>query len=223
LIDAIRTGGSDDAELAEAVLAGLVRADDEGNQLTDDEICQVVMQLITAGYETTSTALANGVHALCDHPHQRSRFECAGPAGVRSAVEEMLRFAGPQAGLFRTAADDVELSGCPIPKNAKIRVAFAWANHDEETFRDAGSFDIARNPAELRNHLAFGLGPHACIGAPLARAELAAALETLFRRLPGLELDPDHPPQRNTAKLTITGFTSLHIRWDPGRARTRRQ
>jgi cytochrome P450 len=161
--------------------------------------------------------VANGVHALCGHPEQRARFEAAGPVRVKAAVEEMLRFAGPQAGLFRTAAGDVELGGCPLPKNAKVRAAFASANHDEGTFPDADTFDITRDPAELRAHLAFGLGPHACIGAALARAELAAAFETLFRRLPGLELDPDNPPERNTSKLTITGFTHLHLRWDPTR------
>src|SRR5581483_10684796 len=197
-------------------------AEDGGNRLSDEEICQVTMQLVTAGYETTSTALANGVHALCTHPDQRARFERADQDGVRNAVEEILRFAGPQAGLFRTTARDVELGGCPIPAGAKIRAAFASANRDEEAFRDAGSFDIARDRAELHNHVAFGLGPHACIGASLARAELAAALETLFRRLPGLELDPGDPPVRNTTKLTITGFARLPIRWDPAGVRPSR-
>jgi cytochrome P450 len=221
LIDGIRAGESATTELADAVLADLVHVEDEGDRLTDEEICQVTMQLITAGYETTSTALANGLHALCEHPDQRTAFEASDRMGVRAAVEEILRYAGPQAGLFRTAAHDIELSGCPIPKNGKVRAAFASANHDEQAFRDADSFNITRSPVELRKHLAFGLGPHACIGASLARAELVAAFGTLFRRLPGLELDAEVPPTRNTSKLTITGFTSLRIRWDPDRVHGR--
>jgi hypothetical protein len=220
LIDAIRAGQAID-ELDHGVLAGMAHAEDEGARLSDEEICQVAMQLITAGFETTSTALANGTHALCTNPEQRARFEAADQAGVKAAVEEILRFAGPQAGLFRATSSNVELGGCPIPGNAKVRAAFASANHDESEFHRAGSFDITRAPAELRTHLAFGLGPHACIGAALARAELVAAFETLFRRLPGLQLDPDDPAERNTTKLTITGFTRLPIRWDPARVQER--
>jgi cytochrome P450 len=216
LIDAIRAGEEDaiGPDLAEGVLAGLVHADVEGTRLNDDELRLAVMQLITAGFETTSTATANGIHLLCSHPQQRALFEAGDENVVRMAVEEIVRFMSPLEGLFRTTNHDVELGKCPIPAGAKIRAVFAAANRDEEQFTDAGSFRIDRDPAELRKHIGFGLGPHACIGAALARAELRIVLETLFRRLPGLWIDESKPPIRSKA-LVINGLTELNIRWDP--------
>jgi cytochrome P450 len=221
LIDAARTGdpATHGGHLDEGVMTALVRAEIEGTRLTDEEIQQIAMQLIVAGYETTSTAFLNGVHTLCTHPEQRQRFEAADEHGVTQAVEEILRFAGPQAGLFRTTNHDVQIAGCPVPKDAKVRAAFASANHDEDTFTAAHEFRLDREPAEVRSHLAFGLGPHACIGAALARAELRIAFETLFRRLPGLDLDPNRAPVRNSSMLTITGFSELYVRWDPAAVR----
>lgn len=220
LIEAVRTGGaaSIGENLDSGVLAALVRAEYEGTQLTDEEIRWAVLQLITAGYETTSTATVNGVHLLCTHPEQRALFEAADQDGAKWAVEEIIRYAAPLEGLFRTTNEDVEINGCPIAAGTKVRAVFASANRDDAQFTDAASFRIDRDPAELRRHLGFGQGPHACIGAALARAELRVAYETLFRRLPGLQIDPDRPPVRNTI-LIINGFKELHIRWDPARVR----
>jgi cytochrome P450 len=215
LIDAVRAGeaASVGPSLDTGVLAGLVRAEYEGTHLTDEEIRWICLQLITAGYETTSTATANGVYLLCSHPEQRALFE-SDSSRAKAAVEEIVRYASPLEGLFRTANTDVEIGGCPIPKDAKIRAVYASANRDPDVFSDAGSFRIDRDPAELRAHLGFGLGPHACIGAALARVELRIALGTLFRRLPGLELDPERPAVRNDI-LIINGYREVHVRWDP--------
>jgi hypothetical protein len=216
LIDAIRSGASyANEQLDTGVLAALVRAEHEGSRLTDYEVCQIAMQIVVAGYETTSTALLNGVHALCTHPAQRELFVNADSEGIALAIEEILRFVGPQAGLFRTALADTEIGGCPIPKDGKVRVAFASANRDQTVYQDAAEFRIDRNPAEVRRHVAFGRGPHVCIGAALARAELRIALATLFRRLPDLDLDPEGRAVRNNSRLTITGFQALDVRWSP--------
>jgi cytochrome P450 len=222
LIDAIRSDTADaiSPDLAGGVLAGLVHAEVEGTRLTDNEILHMVMQLVTAGFETTSTATANGVHLLCTHPEQRALYAGGDAECQRFAVEEIVRFASPLEGLFRTCNEDVTISGCPIPKGSKIRAVFASANRDDAQFADAGEFRIDRDPAELRKHLGFGLGPHACIGAALARAELQIVFKTLFTRLPGLELDTSRPPVRSTV-LTINGFKELHIRWDPAQAQSR--
>lgn len=220
LIDAFRAGNESagGSAFSEGVLASLIRAEHEGTGLSDLEICQIAMQLIVAGYETTSTAIVNGVHALCAHPDQRQLFIDGDADLKKQAIEEILRFAGPQAGLFRTAGEDVEIGGCPIPKNGKVRVSFASANRDGAAFTDAEQFRTDRGLSKSRAHLAFGQGPHACIGAALARAELSVAFETLFRRLPGLELDLAHVPVRNTTMLTINGYRALHVRWDPATA-----
>ncbi|HEY1970246.1 MAG TPA: cytochrome P450 [Pseudonocardia sp.] len=223
LIEAVRSGeaASIGDNVDSGVLAEMVRAEYEGTRLTDEEIRWAVLQLITAGYETTSTATANGVFLLCTHPEQRARFEATDRDGAKRAVEEIIRYAAPLEGLFRTTNQDVEINGCPIAAGTKVRAVFASANRDEAQFTDAASFRIDRDPVELRSHLGFGQGPHACIGAALARAELRIAYETLFRRLPGLEIDPDRPPARNTI-LIINGFKELYIRWDPALVRPAR-
>ena len=220
LVNAIRSGRADTIgpELDTGVLADLVRAEYEGSSLSDEELKFFCLQLIVAGYETTSTATVNGVQLLCTHPDQRAKFEQADDMGVRTAVEEIVRYISPLEGMFRTTTQDTELDGCPIPKGSKVRCVYASANRDERAFTDPHRFDIERDHAELRVHLGFGQGPHTCIGAALARAELRIALETLFLRLPGLELDPEHTPVRNTAFI-INGFRELHVRWDPATVR----
>lgn len=214
LIDAIRAASGTEpvGALSGGILAALVNAEDEGSQLSDEEIRLVCMQLITAGFETTSTATASGVYLLCTHPSQRQLFQ-ANPQSVRMAVEEILRYSSPLEGLFRTTNKDVVISGCPIPSGSKVRAVYASANRDEAQFKNANEFRIDRDEEELRTHLAFGYGPHACIGSALARAELRIVLETLFRRLPGLELDDRYEPIRSTV-LTINGFREMRVRWD---------
>ncbi len=153
---------------------------------------------------------------LCTHPEERAKLE-ADWSRLDTAVEEILRYDAPIEGLFRTTTEPVEIAGCPIPAGAKVRVMYAAANHDDAHFKDAGEFRIDRDPVEVRKHLAFSHGPHACIGASLARAEIGTGLRTLLRRLPGLELDPARPPVRNTS-MFINGFSSVPVVRDPARA-----
>lgn len=219
LIEAIREGteAAIHPALSDGVLAALVRAEVDGTSLVDEEILFMTMQLITAGYETTTTAIASGIYLLSSHPEQLALVE-ADPAMYKPAVEEVLRYMSPLEGLFRTTSEDTELGGCPVPRGAKVRACFAAANRDGRRFADPGTFNIQRAADELKNHVAFGHGPHACIGAALARAELRLVLEAVFRRLPGIEVDPDRPPVRNTA-LVINGFREMHVRWDPANVR----
>jgi hypothetical protein len=137
-----------------------------------------------------------------------------------NAVEEVLRFESPIEGLFRTATGPYSVGGRRLPADAKVRVVFASANRDQARFPDADVFRIDRPAAELRKHIAFGHGSHACIGSALARAELRIALRTVLTRLPGLRPDPDRPPERTTS-FTVNGFTSVPVVWDPERVRPR--
>jgi cytochrome P450 len=204
-------------DLPEDVLGALVTADFEDRRFTDEEILMACQQLLTAGFETTSTAIANGVHLVCTHPEERRKLE-DNPSLLETAVEEILRYQAPVEGLFRTTTEPVEVAGCPIPAGAKVRVMYASANRDEAHFVDAGAFRVDRDPTELRRHLAFGFGPHACLGAALARAEMHCALGALLERLPGLELDTERAATRNPM-LIVNGFRTLPVRWDPARAR----
>lgn len=204
---------ADGGQPPEDVLSALITSEYNGSYFSDEEIFWVSLQLITAGFETTSSATGNAVVLLCTHPDERRKLE-SDPALLDGAVEEILRYRSPLEGLFRTTTADVEVGGCPIPKGAKVRVVWASANRDDSQFSQADRFVVDRDPAELRKHVAFGLGPHTCVGAALARAELRIALATLLRRLPGLDLDPDGSPVRNRA-LTINGYVRVPVRWDP--------
>lgn len=197
------------------VVTSLITADSNGSRFSDDEIMWAGLLMTLAGFETTSTAMASAVHLLCTNPGERRKLE-ENPGLIDSAVEEVIRYAAPIEGLFRTCAADVEVAGVKIPADAKIRVVYASANHDEAVFTDPDLFRVDRSADELRRHIGFGRGTHTCLGAPLARAELRAGISTLLRRLPGLDLDPQAPPVRNQS-LMSNGFASMPIRWDPAR------
>ena len=208
-------------ELPADVLSALITAedDDEGSRFNDQEICLAAVQFLTAGFETTATAIGNAVYLLCTHPGERSKLENDWSL-LDTAVEEILRFESPIEGTFRSTKCPVVIGGHPIPEKAKVRVVYASANRDERRFPDADRFTIDRPATEVRRHIAFGSGMHTCIGSALARAELRIALRTLLTRLPGLALDPANPPERNTSYL-INGFSSVPVVWDPGKARPR--
>jgi hypothetical protein len=204
---------------ANDVLTALINAEHEGKRFTDEEICVAAMQFLSAGFETTATAIGSAVQLLCTHPSERAKLE-ADWSLLDNACEEILRFESPVEGTFRTANCPVTVGGEDLPADAKVRIVYASANRDETRFPDAGAFRIDRPATELRRHIAFGHGPHACIGSALARAELRIALRTVLTRLPGLELDPDRPPLRN-ASFTVNGYSSVPIVWDTGMARPR--
>jgi cytochrome P450 len=195
------------------VLTALITAEYQGYRFSDQEILMAAQQLHTAGFETTSTAIANAVHHLCTHPAERAKLERDWSL-LDSAVEESLRYDAPVEGLFVTARSQVEIGDVPIPAGAKVRVVYAAANRDDRRFPEGAAFKVDRSPAENRHHLAFGHGPHACVGAALGRTEVRVALRTLLTRLPGLGLHPARRPDRNTS-LIINGFSSLPIVWDP--------
>jgi cytochrome P450 len=217
IITARRATLADGGTLPDDMLSVLITAEAEGTRFTDEEILMACHQMLGAGYETTTTGLGNAVHLLCTNPGERGKLE-ADWTLIDAAIEEVLRIESPVEGTFRTTTREVEVAGTTIPAGAKVRVVYASANRDDSVFEDPTTFRIDRPLNQLRKHVAFAHGIHSCLGAALARMEMRMAVEMLFRRFPGLELDPDNPPVRNTG-MTINGYTSLAVRWDPAQAR----
>jgi cytochrome P450 len=174
-------------EPADDLISDLVTfvADDGTPALTDDEITANVHAFVVAGTDTTAILISQVGRLLLE---DRARWEAvvANPGLAERAIEETLRFRGPLRGNMRLATRGCELGGVQIPKGAKLYWMPSSANLDESHYPEPGRFDLFRRAAS--DHLAFGLGTHFCIGAPLARLEGRIALERLTVRLPGLRL-----------------------------------
>jgi len=175
--------------------------------LTDVEIAGLPLDLMVAGHVTVTRAIGSALHSLFSCPSLRQLL--LDPEQAPRAIEEILRLESPAQGLFRTAMRDTELGGVTIPAGARIMVHFASANRDECIFAKADAFEPDR--ADLVRHIAFGKGIHFCIGAPLARLELAIALPALLKRLTNLR--PSHRASVREAVFFARGFSQLHVAW----------
>merc|ERR1712034_291850 len=136
------------------------------------------MLLILAGNETTRNAISGGMLAFSEHPDQRSKL-AADLSLLPSATEEILRYVSPVISMRRTATRDTEIGGQKIAENEKVVMFYPSANRDPEIFDRPNAFDIQRDP---NVHLAFGWGPHFCLGANLARAEIRTIFAELLTR-----------------------------------------
>jgi hypothetical protein len=173
--------------LTDDILSGLIRAEEAGDRLAPLELLSQAIGLLIAGFETTIGLIGNGVRALLRHPDELAKLR-ARPDLIASAVEECLRYDGPIILTARVVHTDVEFGSKTIPKNSRIWALLAAANRDPEAFPDPDRFDVARHPNE---HLAFGGGPHFCLGAYLARLEGQIAIGTLVERCADLALVSD--------------------------------
>jgi hypothetical protein len=178
LIAARRGARSDD------LLGALIRAEEEGDRLGSQELVSQAIGLLIAGFETTIGLIANGIRALALHPAELAKL-AARPERIASAVDECLRWDGPIVLTARVLHADAEFGGTVIPKNATVWGMLAAANRDPAVFPDPDRFDVERQPNE---HLAFGGGPHYCLGAHLARLEGQIAIGRLVERLEDLAL-----------------------------------
>ena len=169
------------------LLSRLVEAEMEGDRLTSPELLVICVTLLTAGHETTTNLIANGVYTLLRHPEQMQALR-RDPQLMPGAVEEVLRFEGPLQRNPRRAAEAFEFGGQQLKRNDYLLPLLGAANRDPEVFPEPQRFDVARQP---NRHLAFGGGIHFCVGAALARLEGQLALNTMLRRLPGLRLNAE--------------------------------
>jgi cytochrome P450 len=191
------------------ILSDIVHAEVEGERPLDvPEMLSILQQLLVAGNETTASALVEGVWLLIQHPDQLARVRRE-PELLPNLVEEALRLATPTANMWRVCTRDCEVAATAIPAGALCMVRFAAANRDPAQFPDPDRFDVARPNAG--EHLAFGLGIHHCLGAALARKELAIAFRTLLGRLDGFALDPTARAPRHRPNVLLWGFDSLPI------------
>jgi cytochrome P450 len=192
------------------LVTALVQAEEQGDKLSADEIVGMVAILLIAGYETTAGLIASGVLALLQNPDQRERL--AGDPGLaESAVEELLRYTSPaDVAVPRIAREEIVLGGVTIRRGDVVLPAIVSANRDEARFPHADALDLARSP---NKHLAFGMGPHFCLGAPLARLETAIALTTLLRRFPRLRLAAPAESLPWRRALFFRGLAALPVAW----------
>lgn len=196
--------------LPDGLISALVTVEDEGTQFAPAEIHGVIVQLLVGGNETTTSLITNAVVRLLEHPDILERVRCD-LSLIDGVIEESLRYDAPVLGLFRTTTCPVKLHGEEIPADEKVMVLYGSANHDEEVFDRPEQFSIDRPAAEQRRHLAFGVGPHYCLGAALARLEARAALRVIIERLPGLRFDGPH---ERVVPFYLWGRRSLPVAWE---------
>ena len=194
------------------LMSVLVHAEVDGDRLADDEVVHESLLILVGGDETTRHVISGGIHQLLIHRDQWERLR--DDAGLRgSAIEEMLRWVTPIKNMVRTATHDVVFRDQQISEGDELMLLYPSANRDEDVFEDPFRFDVARTPNE---HVAFGFGPHFCMGASLARLEISVMLEQLLTRMPDLELaNPDAALKLRPANF-ISGLEELQVRFTPG-------
>ncbi|MDE3008810.1 MAG: cytochrome P450 [Acidobacteriota bacterium] len=164
------------------ITSALVNAEIESEKLTKQELASFFILLVTAGNETTRTALAHGLHALSQHPDQRELLARDYDAIAKTATDEMVRWASPVIWMRRTLAQDYTLSGVDLQAGDKVVLYYNSANRDEDVFDDPYRFDVTRTP---NDHFGFGApGPHFCLGAHLARREITVMWRQLLALSP---------------------------------------
>lgn len=173
--------------LGSDILSDLIRAEEEGDRLTPNELMSQSIGLLIAGFETTIGLIGNGMLAFLRHPEQWQRLQ-AEPGLIGSAVEECLRYDGPILLTIRVTREDTRFGDRVIPADRPVMCLLAAANHDPAHFQEPERFDISRAD---NDNLAFGGGAHFCLGAHLARLEAQAAIGAMARRFRTIELASD--------------------------------
>jgi cholest-4-en-3-one 26-monooxygenase len=188
----------------------LVHAEVDGERLDELGFNMFFMLLILAGNETTRNAISGGMLAFSENPQQWSRLR-EDRSLMSTATEEILRYVSPVITMRRTATCDCEIAGQPIRENDKVVLFYPSANRDAAVFEDPHRFDVTRDP---NPHLAFGWGPHFCLGASLARGEIRCIFDELLSRLPDIRVDG---PVRRLRSSGVNSIKSMPVRFTPER------
>jgi cytochrome P450 len=192
---------------ADDLLSHLIRVEEDGDQLTEDELVVTCILLLVAGHETTVNLIGNGILALLRHPDQLAALR-ADPSRATAAVEETLRFDPPVQMTSRVARAGMRFGDVDAPDGATVLALLGAANRDPEVFTEPDRFDIGRAGAGA--NLAFAAGPHYCLGASLARLEAAAAFAAFATRVPDPRLDVDSLEYR--PNLNLRGPSRVVVR-----------
>ena len=191
----------------------LVHNDLDGEMLAAEEVAPFFILLAVAGNDTTRTAISHGMNLLAQHPEQRAIWQNDIAGVTPTAVEEIVRYSSPVTFMRRTATRDLTMSGHDFVEGDKLVMLYGAGNRDPKAFADPERFDVLRSP---NPHLGFGgPGPHFCLGANLARRELAVVFRDLFTRLPDIEVVGDAIPLDVAGIPLVTGVKHLNVRFTP--------
>ncbi|MBI1186057.1 MAG: cytochrome P450 [Alphaproteobacteria bacterium] len=197
---------------ADTLLSALANVrDEDGRHLRDSELISILVQLMVAGNETTTNTLTAGMLILAQDQALQDRVRGGDARTMRIFVEEVLRAESPVQGHYRRAKCPVHVGGHVIPAGAVVHLRYGAGNRDERVFPDAARIDVAR--ANAPQHLAFGGGPHFCVGAMLARRELAIGFRRLLDRLDAIVLNAAPENLRRVQSVQHRGVVALPIRF----------
>ena len=192
------------------LVSALIKAEEAGDKLNEDELLAMVFLLLIAGHETTVNLIGNGTLALLENPNEISKLRNDSSL-MKPAVEELLRYTSPVLMTSeRYALENAAVHGVTIPRGEMTLGVIGSANRDETVFARPTELDINRDP---NKHLSFGQGIHFCLGAPLARMEAQIAFTTLLQRLPELRLRDSPHSLRWRPSMILRGLASLPVRF----------
>lgn len=201
------------ADPRDDILSVLVNARlEDGRPLDLPELLSIVQQLLVAGNETTTNALAAGMVLLIENPSQAKALRTADDKTMRTFVEEVLRLEAPVSGLFRVTTRDTELGGYKIPKGSMVNLRWAAANRDPAVFQEPEKLDICRKNAGAQ--IGFGVGTHFCVGAMLAREEMRLGFATLLARLEDIRFAEESPALEHHPNFILRGLKALNLKFD---------
>jgi cytochrome P450 len=191
------------------LISDIVHAEVDGQKLDDEEIYGFLRLLLPAGSESTYRAISSALLAILSIPTLADRVR-GDRSLIPSIIEETLRWDVSNSMVSRVTTRDVTVEGCPVPAGAALRVVTNSANRDESQFPYADSFDIGR---ASKRHIGFGLGPHQCLGQPLARMEMRVGIDVMLSELTNLRLDPAYS-MPVVAGASFRGPAALHVLFD---------